>query len=548
MADFVSNVQYFGEGSNIPHIVTLRPILSGRGIGDLDSIFIRLAPRIVRAVIDAVGNYHPTWTIERSMREIEGRLVATNEMDGNSVGFTASFSILEDITPDSLAEIFMQIQQSNADILITDIEWSFLINPTSIAVGGSPKVKPPFWAPAVKFRNTWMGWNVNCAAYALNYLMYCNERRYDKNLNRSIEDAKMLQFEMGWGEFTSIREIQDFVDIYDEYRVIIVHPTTLRTPDDFIFTGKKYTFEFNENTRICPEKTFYLVYDAAQKHYAATKSPASLINAFKKYPGYAWCHGCCIGYLMKTGHDCPDKPPKAKKAKKIYPCTKCGVLPVSDKKHVCPLITCRMCSGIYKKETGYDHRCIVFKEPRSEEKNTFCTDKDKADGSFPALWVYDFESRIDIEETNRELIVDFKTEGVYYKDEDVCVYEKKIQKHEVNFVAFKNVFTDEEHCYYGDGALEQFIVFMIQHNNGKNICIAHNAAGYDTRLLFSKLKAMNQKVSMTPIMRGGKFMQLKVNTYLIFRDSLLHVKGSLKSLAKDFCDGLLEKGIFYFYY
>jgi len=543
MVQFISNVQYFGDGADMPHIITVRPIITGGRPSNLETIFNELAPTIIDRVVFAIRNYNSTWSRERIIREVRGRLVANNEIDGNTTGYTASFTTLDSITPEALDEVFMKIQQSNSDILITDIEWSFLIAPDSIMIGGSGRVKPPSWAPAVKYRNTWLGWKVNCAAYALNYLMYSVEKRYADCITRSIEDAKALQEEMGWGEFTTPRELEKFVEVYDEYRVSIVLPFALRTPQDFVFTGKKWDQEMADVTK-CPEKTLYLVYDAEQKHYAATKSPAGLINRIKGHDGYAWCHRCNLGYLRDTGHNCPDQPPAKKKVRKVYPCKKCGVLPVVGKVHSCPLVTCKMCSSVYKKETGFNHRCIVFKEPRSDEKNTFCTDKKKVDGSLFALWVYDFESRIDIEEVNRELIVGFETEGVHYKDENVCVFDKKIQKHEVNFVAFRNVFTDEEHCYYGDGALEEFILFMLAYNTGKNICIAHNASGYDTRLLFSKLKSMNQKVSMAPIMRGGKFMQLTVNKDLIFRDSLLHVKGSLKSLAKDFCDGLLEKGYF----
>ena len=117
-----------------------------------------------------------------------------------------------------------------------------------------------------------------------------------------------------------------------------------------------------------------------------------------------------------------------------------------------------------------------------------------------------------------------------------------MQKHEVNFVCCRNVFTDEEFTFFGNDALQNFILFLYTQNHGKNICIAHNASGYDTRLLFSKFAELDQddEIEINPIMRGGKFMQLKVNKHLIFRDSLLHVKGSLKSLAKDFCDGLLD--------
>jgi hypothetical protein len=540
---FITNVQTLGENSTIPNIVTVRPILSGAGGNSLDILFAGLAPSIVDAVVNAVRNYNPVWSRYRVVERTRGKLLATNEVNGNMTGFTAGFNSLEEITPEVLADIFLQIQQSNADVLITDIEWSFIISPNSITVGGAPdqRVKPPSWAPAIKLRNTWLGWKVNCAAYALNYLMHNEKREYRKNLKRAIEDAEYLQRKLGWGDFIAIKDLQDFVDEYDEYRVTVVHPSILQTSPSWIFIGKKWVPDFS--TGRCPEKTLYLVYDITQKHFAATKCPGQLITRYKNCR-YKWCYYCDVGFLEATGHICPDQPPAPKKLKRLPPCQKCGVLSVPGKLHSCPLVTCKMCSSIYKKAEGYNHRCIVYKEPRKDERNTFCNDKDKADGSLFSLWVYDFESRLEIAETNRDLITGFKTDGVHYANLDVCIYEKKISKHEVNLVAFKNVFTDEEYCYYGDGALEDFITFMLQYNGGKNICIAHNAAGYDTRLLFSKLKLMNQKVSLIPIMRGGKFMQLKVNKNLIFRDSLLHVKGSLKSLAKDFCDGLLEKGYF----
>jgi hypothetical protein len=186
-------------------------------------------------------------------------------LDGNSSGFTATLSMLDEITFETLEEIFLQIQQSNQLVLITDIEWAFIISPPSIVVGGSPRVKPPYWAPAVKFRNTWLGWNVNCAAYALNYLMFSTEKRYNEGINRSVADAKELQDLLGWGDFISIRQIQDFVDLYDQYRVSIVHPTTLITPHEFIFTGKNFVFTMDNGNR-CPSKVLYLIYDAQQKH------------------------------------------------------------------------------------------------------------------------------------------------------------------------------------------------------------------------------------------------------------------------------------------
>jgi len=86
---------------------------------------------------------------------------------------------------------------------------------------------------------------------------------------------------------------------------------------------------------------------------------------------------------------------------------------------------------------------------------------------------------------------------------------------------------------------------MMNHNKGKSICLAHNASGYDTRLLFNSLTRRVSTPKLEPLLRGGKFMELKVNKHLVFRDSLLHIPGSLKKLAIDFLGpNVAQKGHF----
>lgn len=439
--------------------------------------------------------------------------------------------------------MFNQIQQSNADILITDIEWSFTLDPRPFGnTGGAQNVKPPKWAVDANFKNTWRGWDVNCAAYALNYLMYGTARKYSQNLNKAVEDARALQEEMGWEDFIRIEELQKFVDVYDDYRVSVVS-RCLKTPPCYVFKGRNWNPDMTDISKH-PEKTFYIFYDMHQEHFAAVEKPLAMIRKIWGNHNFSYCHYCCLGYITVNGHECEVQPRNPKRYKSKQPCQSCNVVPTEGERHECASVTCKICSTIYKKKEGFDHRCIVFKPPRTEEKNTFsCLKREEADGELFALWVYDFESRIQIEVSEREMITAFLDDGTHYL-ENVCVYDKQLQKHEVNFVCCRNVFTDEEFTYFGSDALENFIRLLQEYNKGKNICIAHNASGYDTRLLFSKFAVMEQDVKIDPIMRGGKFMQLKVNKHLIFRDSLLHVKGSLKSLAKDFCNGLLEKGYF----
>jgi hypothetical protein len=127
--------------------------------------------------------------------------------------------------------------------------------------------------------------------------------------------------------------------------------------------------------------------------------------------------------------------------------------------------------------------------------------------------------------------------------EIVCVHVKRAY-HKPNLVVFRNVFDpDSEEVYFGNDAVERFVLKMISYNFGLNVAIAHNGAGYDSRLLFETLTKLNLLSKLEPTTRGTKFLQLTVNKNTQFRDSLLHLPGSLSNLAKDF--GLsMRKGNF----
>jgi hypothetical protein len=533
---FQSTVQFFGE-SPMPHIVALRPLTTGGENANFDQVLRTIAGTVRDAVQRSVMRF-TGWSRARSVREVQGRLIATNEVDGATHGFTSDFIGLNQITHQAILDIFERIQQSNTTVTITDITWEFHIDPNSIAVGGAVKVKPPSWVTVQNYRKTWEGHEgINCAAFALCYLMYGTERDYSHCPQKATRDALALQEELGWEENVSLKELQKFVDVYPTFRLTAFLPHNATTP--FTFTGKQFVLGEYQRGSVCPDKVLYLVYDATQKHFGATKSPGKILTRLKKSV-WQWCHRCIVGF--KDGHECEYRTSKKQKVKAV-PCEKCGVIGA----HTCALVTCKFCSSIYKKEEGWDHRCILFKEPRKEKNNVFYTGVGAADGSLTSLWVYDFESCIKIEESAQQVITDFRTDeqGMYLANEDVCVYDFTIQKHEVNFVACRNVFVDDEPKeFFGENALQDFILFTMSYNGGNNIFLAHNGSGYDTRLLFTGCKLLEQPVAMCPIMRGGKFMQLTLGKHTIFRDSLLHVRGSLKALAKDFCDGTMAKGYF----
>ena len=75
------------------------------------------------------------------------------------------------------------------------------------------------------------------------------------------------------------------------------------------------------------------------------------------------------------------------------------------------------------------------------------------------------------------------------------------------------------------------LIFMKQHNQGYNICVAHNGSGYDAQLVSEVAGKMGLKKKCIP--NGLKLTQLQIgNVY--FRDSMLFLTGGLAGLAKNF--------------
>jgi hypothetical protein len=557
--EFTRHVSYV---NNLPHVITFRPV-------NVNGTFAQIASRLQNLMLTTIDRevraHNPFWTTNDVLTRVNGILSVLNTITGSAhsrylesnrtlreqrrqQGLPPSprpregrlmeeLSLMSFTESDVVLDLIQTIAQSNVTIEINDLEWQFTIDPTSFIQGGSVKVKPPHWVPQIKFRATWQGHvddkgPINCAAYAINYLMYGTQKRYDKRVKQSEIDARALQTELGWSETTSLQELADFVEKYPKYRITAFLPNATENPATF--AGAE--FEYEENNL---EYLIYLVYDAIQNHYGATKSPAEIIRKIHNCPDWAWCHLCCVPVYRQNEHTCEGSSFVPRKRQRPCECGQYG-------KHTCYELTCRFCSSVYKKDT-FSHRCILYKLPRGEEKNLFVDNEEiLPNGKSPALFVYDLESRVHIVPTYNPLIVGFETdEDGTYKDENVAVYDYHVQEHRANMVVFQNVFSNEEPIvYFGDDCLQRFLMYMLNYNHGNNICIAHNAAGYDTRLIFSAATKLT-KTKMSPIMRGAKFMQLKVGDRLVFRDSLLHVKGSLRNLAKDFCAGTtLRKGHF----
>lgn len=260
-----------------------------------------------------------------------------------------------------------------------------------------------------------------------------------------------------------------------------------------------------------------------RKHYGGCGTPCKMFATGRK-----WCHKCILSYTATKGCNCEDCEPviKRPKVRKCLYCNKNNCTGEGCSRN------CQLC-GVSVVE-GRKHRCFVYSPAGEEEVFWKAGDPVDETGKGPyMLWAYDLESAIKRVEDVYDTV--FETDGTEFKIEDGKYVTSCIERasHDVNMVVFRNVFDpNSETIYFGKDALERFILKMLNCNGGRNIAVAHNGSGYDTRLVFETASKFEKKLK--PIARGCKFLQLKVGKSTMFRDSLLHLPGGLAKLAKDF--------------
>jgi hypothetical protein len=311
-----------------------------------------------------------------------------------------------------------------------------------------------------------------------------------------------------------------FVKLHSKLRIVVLYRTGNIYPQ---YKGRNYTFD-PEN----PEKdTIHLGYIPELGHYVWAPHPKAYLKQIKKTNNILYCGDCCESFIPDIGHCCDTINIEPKK--RINTTKECCVC---SKRNIgkcdCGESRCRICQTIISQSYDHEHRCINYFNPYDNPKIANNGEKGTA------IWVYDFEAEID-------------REGFEEPIQDPNIIRNSFEvkgTQKANFVHVENLHSNEEYSFQGNDCLQDFMEFCLNANNGgKNIFFAHNGKGYDTRLIFDDLLKRGLKADVTMIMRGSKFMQLKVGK-CIFRDSMLHVSGSLKSLGKEICEGVIEKGFF----
>ena len=304
------------------------------------------------------------------------------------------------------------------------------------------------------------------------------------------------------------------------------------------------------------KNNIFLHYSTTDLHFSAISSIKEFV--IRKGSSYTWCFDCSSYYsLTSTLQNCycdlPDQIPKKKRQSN---CSHCGIDYAQGSKHICFHSQCHSCTLAFKKGSNnmLKHRCPVFMgtttkpskfigEPEASFDEITEEEEEFSKPQY-CLWVYDLESCIvPVEGSIPSYVID---ENGYFEMDGNTI--KVVQRHKSkqvpNLVVYKNVFTGE---MKRSKDISVFLRHMTTSNGGRNIALAHNGSGYDTRLVFDALLTIvPKKTELSPLLRGTRLMRLQVGK-TVFGDTMLHLPGSLSDLAKDFLKGTshnLEKGEF----
>lgn len=546
-----------------PLILTVRPTENTPRNMDPQRLMSYVAQRLQGETYRVIRDYWH-FTHEQIHRHVNGYLQMTN-VDSAHHAHTGGI-YLRDLDIYAIENIFDKATGagSNPNLSIYQVEFSYWINPSSLEMGAGNSKRGRFKYTSI-FETTYLTHEtenelgmkvpINCAVFALCFLKTIEGLSPTRRtiiykaagMRRLEKEALDLQRELGWSQFVTTDQIQEFVENYRDYRVVILYPS---------FAGRQpFDFEGEDYIYAGKEKILYLLYDACTQHYAAVVSPRALLGTgVKKSNGFKWCYKCSTLFLPNQGCPCLTHEAKPEIDKTVKLCEGCGGLIYAKNKHHCGFTSCKFCFTLYKRNPSYDdHRCPLYSDKDASTYYPFVGEVGEVLGKSYNLWVYDFESSLILKPHRQTHQYATDSEGYFCLDEEgvpECLIVDAAE-HVPNFVVWKNVFTGEQHQ---SSDIKAFILEMLTVNHGRNICLAHNASGYDSRFIYEavirELSVLNIQAELSPLMRGTKFLQLTLGKKIptIFRDTMLHLPGSLSRLASDFLKGrtdiVIKKGHF----
>ena len=541
-----------------PLSITVRPIFTP---GDrIHDVYEGTSGELKRQVVRAIIRNNPLFSNTRNIENVTGGVQMTN-IDSSAACKFEHVSV-ENITSDLFEAMFDRVtgQGSNQELNIYEVEWSFLINPNSLARGSLKK-----WKNSRKYEGliVYDTEEFPCGVVSLAVGLVFADEEYKawrskihpgKSKNHLFNTlCRQINSLCGKDEMT-VQELLDVVHLpnFKNKRIVIIRPRDKNWTRGSA-VGEDYVF----NKDIKLDKTIYILYDILQKHFVYCRFPkaftVSTYDSKRKF-----CHDCLASWNPEASTcGCGDgkiekKPPKRKL------CDECNEWYIPTNKHTCYMYDCPGCNGLHRKsEENVTSRCPLTIQPvkmtkwfdfEGEKKEDTIydliegTQTDKGDEPEPfALIVYDIESaRCLVPDSYSEEYEQDDNGRFVLRDGRVKVTEGKKYRQIPNFVAAK-VIGGEMITFQGT---DEFVEWVTKYNEGRVVCLAHNGSGYDTRLIFeSAVKIFPGEDEISTTLSGGRIMSMTLGKLTRFQDSMLHIKGSLKALAKGF-NLDLEKGFF----
>lgn len=398
--------------------------------------------------------------------------------------------------------------------------------------------------------------------------MYQVSHRYkndgSRKQGRQAKDAKELAALCGWNapdDMVTFTDLKKFTDVYPKRAIrVFIGRNVSGQSEVFGVEGAEYEAKFDDAGVAVQGDNLYLYFLPTINHYYYGCTPKEFVKLTRDVDRL--CFGCHKGYSRAAGHDCDTS--HFEKNKYTYAaCRKCGICHINPKD--CEFINCGCPVEKYKKGSAANwqtHTCLLYQKEKSDEDLAWYTGAGPADGTTTGLFAYDFECRMvqTMEKRVRKCLVVYDEDGCYSHTQPEAHITTQVletvDSHQVNmarvenvFTGEKRVFTDQEHANGRVDPISQMMQYLHNHNAGNNICVAHNASGYDSKLIMHYVSTHFAEEQIHAIPNGRKLMQLKIGKKgskfkLIFRDSMLHLPGSLAALASSFCGGLAAKGYF----
>lgn len=140
----------------------------------MESNYLALAAAMLRqGISEMIVSTGYIWGNDRIM-DIRGSFMIANVQGGGQV-FDATYPFrVRNITAEALLELFSVIAQSNDDLSIYDVTWTFIFDPRSVMTGNGTRRKIPSFVDTSSsveldswVTNTFNEQTINCAAFCL---------------------------------------------------------------------------------------------------------------------------------------------------------------------------------------------------------------------------------------------------------------------------------------------------------------------------------------------------------------------------------------------